>query len=167
MLITQFRHCISRVTVRTLPSALLAVLLLLAGSACVTQQELMARRIQSKYDMFQRLDPATQQRLRQGQVAVGDTAEMAWIALGPPRRTSQRLTAAGTSEVWVYTTTDTRFVTVAAASNSVHHDHRDGRRCSCEPVLVETTETTEYDTQRIELMNNTVFAVETFTPPVH
>ncbi|MDR2863631.1 MAG: hypothetical protein LBV54_07160 [Puniceicoccales bacterium] len=51
---------------------------------------------------FTALPTATQERLRSGDVALGDTPEMVYLAWGEPDRKSTRKNAAGISEQWLY-----------------------------------------------------------------
>ncbi len=75
-----------------------AFVLLLAGCSTIDS------RIREKQDLFNRLDPQTQSKLRQGIVEVGDTPDMVYIALGTPDERHQRITATGDEAVWVYRT---------------------------------------------------------------
>lgn len=84
---------------RSLPFVLAASLLvLLAG--CSTP----ASRIRQNPEIFAQLNPADQELIRQGKVAVGFTAEMVRLALGEPDRLTTRSSEARTSEVWHYVT---------------------------------------------------------------
>jgi len=152
--------------VPTLPRMLLVLALTACFSGCITDRDLLARRIQSKSELFLSYAPATQVRLRNGQVEVGDTRDMVWIALGAPDRTAQRRTASGTNEVWSYTATDVRYVTLPGEARSYRYHPRHGRYDGHDTVWVETTETVEYERLRIELVGDAVVAVETLSPPV-
>ncbi len=80
--------------------AALACAVLLAG--CLTQQQLIERRIGQKADVFAALPPESQQRLRAGQLASGDSRDAAWIVYGTPDRVFNKVTSTGTNEVWSY-----------------------------------------------------------------
>ncbi len=80
----------------------LACAILLAG--CLTQQQLIERRIGQKAEFFATLPAESQQRLRAGKLASGDTRDAAWIVYGRPDRVFQKATAAATNEVWSYVT---------------------------------------------------------------
>src|SRR5476651_2705474 len=79
-----------------LSSAALLALLALAG--CSTFE----RRAQEKSAAFAALDASTQARLKDGHLALGDTADMAYIALGEPDEKHDQVSAEGTAVVWVY-----------------------------------------------------------------
>jgi hypothetical protein len=74
------------------------LMLVLAG--CNT----IDHRISEKQDVFNRLDPQTQDKIRQGVVEVGYTQDMVYIALGPPDARHEKVTAKGTETTWVYKT---------------------------------------------------------------
>jgi hypothetical protein len=61
-------------------------------------------RAEQKSETFNALDAATQQRLKQGNIDVGDTPDMVYIALGVPDAKRQRVTSDGRELVWVYRT---------------------------------------------------------------
>jgi hypothetical protein len=79
-------------------AALAAALVLLAG--CNTFE----KRAQEKAEVFQSLDPATQDRLQKGNINVGDTPDMVYIALGVPDAKKQRITNDGRELSWIYKT---------------------------------------------------------------
>ncbi len=78
--------------------------LMLAG--CLTQQQLIARRISEKQCFFDALPPEGQERLRQGKVAAGDSVEAAWIVYGEPDRKFIKVTGTATNEIWSYSSYD-------------------------------------------------------------
>jgi hypothetical protein len=80
--------------------AALSAGLLLAG--CLTNQQLIENRIRQKAAAFGALPAEAQQRVREGRVDVGDPADAAWLAFGPPDRTYSRAFAGFTNEVWSY-----------------------------------------------------------------
>ena len=81
-------------------SALCLAACLLAG--CLTQAQLIERRIRQKSDFFASLPPDSQLRLRAGKLQTGDARDAAWIVYGAPDRVYQKTTAGGTNEVWAY-----------------------------------------------------------------
>ncbi len=63
----------------------------------------MERRISAHKDTWEQLSENDRQRLRRGQVLVGDTEEMVRIALGPPDRVQQITAPDGQRQtVWLY-----------------------------------------------------------------
>lgn len=79
-------------------AALAASLALLAG--CST----LDSRIEENQALFASLDPATQAKLRERTVEVGFTPEMVYIALGRPDTKSEKITAKGSEQTWIYLT---------------------------------------------------------------
>jgi hypothetical protein len=61
-------------------------------------------RAEQKSETFNSLDEATQQRLKSGNIAIGDTPDMVYIALGVPDAKRLRLTSDGREVIWVYKT---------------------------------------------------------------
>lgn len=81
------------------PLAFLAVALaslVLAG--CSTFDS----RSQEKAAVFNTLDDDTRDRLKERQIAVGDTFDMVYIALGAPDEKREKVTREGTATTWVY-----------------------------------------------------------------
>ena len=74
--------------------------LLLALAGCNT----IDHRISEKQDVFNRLDPQTQDKIRQGVVEVGYTQDMVYIALGPPDARHEKVTTKGNETTWIYKT---------------------------------------------------------------
>ncbi len=58
--------------------------------------------INEKAAVFSTLDPATQQQIRQGQVGIGYTPDMVYMALGRPTKNIHRVTNDGTETTWIY-----------------------------------------------------------------
>jgi len=71
-----------------------------ALSGCDTFQS----RAREKSEVYQSLPPGTQQRLQRGRIAVGDTQDMVYIALGHPDEKRTGMTSDGTQELWIYRT---------------------------------------------------------------
>jgi hypothetical protein len=74
------------------------VLALLTFAGCATFE----RRAKEKAAVFAALDAPTQARLRDGRVEIGDTLDMAYLALGTPGETRDQTTADGIALVWIY-----------------------------------------------------------------
>jgi hypothetical protein len=70
--------------------------LLLAG--CSTFE----KRAEEKAAVFSQLDPATQEKLRKGEIEVGNTPDMVFIALGEPDAKTEQITADHRDETWIY-----------------------------------------------------------------
>ena len=71
-------------------------------SGCMTAAELRQERINNNPALFTQLDAATQSRISQGLISIGDTPSAVWLALGDPNGRTSDTTAAGTVEVWQY-----------------------------------------------------------------
>jgi hypothetical protein len=84
-------------------SRLIACILLVMLIGCATPQA----RINQNQEAFAKLDPADQQLIREGRVAVGFTTEMVRLALGEPDRIYTRTDSSGVNEAWSYTTYET------------------------------------------------------------
>ncbi len=79
----------------------LAPLFLVAALGLVSCNT-VASRIHQKEAVFAALPAADQARLRKGEVAIGDTPDMVYIALGTPSRHVERTTANASSAEWIY-----------------------------------------------------------------
>jgi hypothetical protein len=136
---------------------LLVALLGLAG--CNTTSS----RIKQKPEVFASLPPADQERLRKGSVAIGDTPDMVFIAIGAPTRRIER-TSAGTRKMeWVYRRYEETYTGKAFAGyrRVVGFDPRTGRRVVySEPCYADVYrgETEEY--LRISFDSGRVSAIE-------
>lgn len=60
------------------------------------------RRAEEKSATFNRLDDSTRQRLKDRDIAVGDTQDMVYIALGVPDEKRDRLTLNESETTWIY-----------------------------------------------------------------
>ncbi|HTT56683.1 MAG TPA: hypothetical protein VMF63_06225 [Opitutaceae bacterium] len=83
---------------RCLPILLAAGLAALAGCSTVNS------RIREKQAVFDTLPPATRAEIRRGQVGVGFTPDMVYMAIGKPDETRERVDPAGRESVWKYNT---------------------------------------------------------------
>ena len=71
-------------------------------SGCMTAAELRQERINNNPALFAQLDAATQSRISQGLISIGDMPSAVWLALGEPNNRTSDTTAAGTVECWQY-----------------------------------------------------------------
>ncbi len=81
-------------------AAVAALALVLTG--CMTDAERRAERISQNQTLYMQLDQATQSRVSQGLIAIGDTPSAVWLALGEPSKRTSDTTAAATVEIWQY-----------------------------------------------------------------
>ncbi|GAB5558410.1 MAG: hypothetical protein SynsKO_00570 [Synoicihabitans sp.] len=77
-------------------TVLVTGLLLSAGCASFD-----SRKDEKSY-VFNSLAPETKQRLEEGDIKIGDTEDMVYIALGEPDEKREKRTADGTESLWVY-----------------------------------------------------------------
>jgi hypothetical protein len=80
----------------------LSLLAALAATVGFTGCNSFASRARERSETFESLAPAEQQRLQRGAIAVGDTQDMVYIALGQPDERRDITTADGTQTAWVY-----------------------------------------------------------------
>jgi hypothetical protein len=119
-------------------------------------------RAEQKSETFNSLDEATRQRLKQGNIDVGDTPDMVYIALGVPDAKKQRVTSDGREIVWIYKTyyqdyqgTELvgyrRYFVPAGPNRYVVH---------FEPVHRDIYDEHSEENMRITFVNNRVSAIE-------
>lgn len=84
------------------PLLLGAVLLL---GACST----ISTRIEEKSAVFYSLDPNTRAKITHGDIDLGFTPDMVYIALGKPDVTRERISTNGRTEQWIYRSYYTEF----------------------------------------------------------
>jgi hypothetical protein len=82
---------------KTMLTVLIAVLALALGG-CST----INSRIKERYPVFASLDAATQDQIRHGQVGVGYSPDMVYMALGRPTYQVNRVNNDGTESTWIY-----------------------------------------------------------------
>jgi hypothetical protein len=94
------------------PALSRSLLLFLLGCAFAGCSSI-ASRIQEKSAVFAALDPQTQARIRKGDVELGDTPDMVYMALGRPSVHSEKTSAAGRELIWIYASTYQEYVGTA------------------------------------------------------
>ncbi len=142
---------------RFLSFLLLGALLALAG--CNTT----ASRIQQKSEVFASLPPADQERLRKGDVAIGDTPDMVFIAIGAPDRRIERTSAGAMRMEWIYRRYYERYEgpEFAGYRRRVAFDSRTGRRfVYSEPVYADLYRGEIEEYLRIGFDNGRVSAID-------
>jgi hypothetical protein len=149
---------------KTIALPLLACVALLMG--CVTQRDLIERRISQKADFYAALSLASQQRLRDGQLVPGDTCDAAWIVYGRPDRVFQKVTGSSTNELWSYVTQD---VLPDTEPRPVYHSIRTSRSRSfwhAEPLWASDRfyNASYYEYRRIEFQDGRVLSLESEQP---
>ncbi len=82
------------------PLLLLALLLAVVSfSGCATTVE---SRILERQETFDTYAPDVQERIRRGQIRIGDDKDAVWMVYGEPSETMRRIEASGQTEVWIY-----------------------------------------------------------------
>src|ERR1700712_4717649 len=76
----------------------------LTAVALLSGCDTFSNRAEQKATVFNSLDANTQDRLHKGMIAVGDTKDMVYIALGIPDRKKERVTEHGRETTWIYST---------------------------------------------------------------
>jgi hypothetical protein len=135
---------------------LLAAALLLGACSTINS------RINEKSDIYYSLDEATRAKLDQGNIDLGFTPDMVYIALGQPDSKRQRVTADGTTDVWVYSTYYDRY------EGNAHMGYRrwvvptpHGYRVVYEPVHAPVYSQQREDNIRVTFQNGQVSSIET------
>lgn len=151
-------------TLRTtllLPIPALAALLTLSG--CNT----FASRARQEAQVYNALPPATQQRLHRGQISIGDSQDMVYIALGYPDEVRQVATAQGVQTIWIYRTYWQEYEGTAWVGwRRVIVPMRNGRGYFVlhEPVTTDVYSTQADDTIRVTFLNGAVTSVQQRRP---
>lgn len=98
-------------------SSPLVVGLSLVAITFLTGCEDIESRIKEKMDAFSQLSPEAQARIRNQNIALGDSADMVYIALGKPNATEKATGASGPTEILVYKNVPSSSPAVALANN--------------------------------------------------
>ena len=79
-------------------------ILLLAGLVIFAGCQSIDDRIKEKPDLFAKLDPATQDKIKQGIIDIGFDVDMVYLALGKPDQKRESVSADGHRLTWIYNT---------------------------------------------------------------
>ena len=142
-------------------SVLLAACLTTAG-LFFTGCNSFEKRAEQKSATFNSLDESTQQRLKEGNIAVGDTPDMAYIALGVPDAKRQRVTSDGRELVWIYKTYYQDYQGTALVGYRRYFVPVGPNRyvVRYEPVRTEVYDERSEENMRITFVNGRVSAIE-------
>ena len=138
--------------------SLLFLLLFLCG--CLSEPERIRKRIHQRQSVFNAYPAETQQRLGDGIVLIGDTADMVWIAFGSPDRRYTRILEGGTNVVWSYADYDTRYSTMPQSTVVYYRHPSHGLVPAFGTRWVRVPETTLIERRRVEFKEDAVFAIE-------
>ncbi len=149
---------------RPFPSLVL-LLLMLGGPALLTGCATPQSRIKEFQDVFDQLDPDQQAMIEAGNVDIGFTQDMVYMALGKANREYTRRTAAGAVQVWAYTDHYTQTRRELVHGTFRVQDRRSGQVHSVrDSVWVDVPTYHEYDRMRVEFdSDGLVQAVESET----
>ena len=78
------------------------ILLLVVAASALTGCSTISSRIDQRSEVFAALPADDQARLRRGEVAVGDSSDMVYIALGEPTRRRETITPDSARTEWIY-----------------------------------------------------------------
>jgi len=124
-------------------------------------------RSKEKSAVFNSLDSSTQQRLKKGELAIGDTADLVYIALGSPDERSSSLTTDGEVMTWVYNVYWQEYAgSVQTGYRRIVVYDKVSRRYVVyfEPVRTDVYRERVDERIRVELRNGRVSAVEQTQP---
>ncbi len=136
-------------------SCLLLAIVFLAG--CSTTSS----RIHKHAALFDSLPPEQQVQIRAGEVAVGFTEPMVFMALGHPSRQYTRVTAAGDSVIWSYVGYQTKTERQRVQGGLFRVKASDGKYYTVrDDAWIDVDTRIEYEMTRIEFVEGRVTAVE-------
>ena len=137
--------------------------ILLGAVLALTGCNTTSSRIKQKADVFASLPAADQERLHKGNVAIGDTTDMVFIAIGAPDRHIESISAGTRKMEWIYrhyyeTYSGTAF---AGYRRSVGFDPNTGRRVVyTEPCYADVYRSQTEERLRISFVDGRVSAIE-------
>ena len=137
--------------------------LLSAAVLAVTGCSTINSRIEEKSAVFAALPQADQLRIRQGSVAVGDSTDLVYIALGKPDVRRERYHAKTHESVWIYQSYDETYAGSAYAGyrRYVAFDRTSGRSYIVrEPVYADVYRRRLDDQIRITFVDGRVTQIE-------
>jgi len=119
-----------------------------------------APRIRRHAELFASFPPEVQENIRQGQIDVGYTKPMVYMALGCPHRIYDRCVQGTNVEIWAYTSiryaTDLRPIGSGYWCRDAHGRWRWFR----DSYWLDFGQPTEYEVLRVEFNGDTVGAIE-------
>jgi len=139
-------------TIRLSLAAMTAALL----AGCATPES----RIKENPEVFNSFPPEVQSKVRTGQVEIGYSKDMVYIALGKPDREYTRSTAESTFEVWSYTDRYTTTERQRITGDFRIVDPQGGFRTTHDTVWADVEVPHEYEKLRVEFRDNLVTAIE-------
>ena len=132
----------------------LLLLLLLAGCASP------ARRIEQNQAFFDTLPVAAQTKIRDGQVDLGFPPAMTRIALGEPQRKLVCRTPEGTTDIWLYIDTVSRYERQRADIDGMSYSGPGGIRSMGGSAWINVLQEKDIVRIRAEFKNGVLAAIE-------
>ena len=129
-------------------SRILFFCLLLKLTSCAT----VDRRIQRNQEAFDQLPQQTQERIRRGEIAIGDSPDAVRIAKGEPRHKSTRITNGADVMIWRWT--------MPRTTSSVQPVYLNGRYSKGGTQLVNVDQVQEIETLRVEFLEGEAVVIE-------
>ena len=142
-------------------SAIFALPFLLLLGGCASTPE---KRIEQNQKVFDALPVAAQARIRGGQIDLGFTPAMTRIALGEPQRKLVRRTAEGSTEVWFYVETVSRYERQHVDIDGLSLYSAGGSRSAGGSAWITVLQEKEFVRTRVEFKNGAVALVEEPAP---
>ena len=137
--------------------------LFLASLAFLAGCQTVDSRIKEKPEVFAKLDPATQDKVKQGIIELGYNQDTVYLALGAPDQKRESVTAAGRTVTWIYNTYYDRFDGTAYAGyhRSVYFDpYLRAYRMYYRPVYADTYVTEKEERIRVVFKDGKVAVIE-------
>jgi len=137
-------------------------LLLLAGACAVYLSgcSTPASRIKENQELFDTYSFQTQDNIEKGNIDIGYTKEMVYMALGKPDRQYRRTTISGITAIWSYTAFYTTKKRQRAEGSFRVKDSTGRYRTVSDSIWVDVDQKHEYEVKRIELEDGIVTAIE-------
>ena len=139
-----------------IPAALAAALLALAAAGCSTIES----RIEDNRAYFDTLPAADQAQIRIGKIDLGFTPESVRMALGEPRSKTVRRTAAGDSEIWIYTDISQSYERQRADIDGLSFTGPGGGRITGGSAWITVRQDRETPSALVEFRNGRAVAIE-------
>lgn len=122
-------------------------------------------RIRKHPELFASFPPEIQSRVQAGEVDIGFSRDMVYLALGRPDRIYERRTLEANTTIWSYTARDRHLDSELVRARFLVPDGRGGSRYVTESTWVDVENYTEYDALRLEFIDDAVTAIERIQPP--
>ena len=122
----------------------------------------VANRIQERQAVFSSLDPSTQEKLKKGEVDVGYTPDMVYIALGNPDEKHEKLLPTGVRQTWIYHSYYQEYQGTAVSyyRHAIYYPPTRSYIVVVEPVSTPVYADRASERLRVEFVNGKVSAIE-------